>query len=294
MSLDDPVIQQAFQEASTQRFLTESATKGTQDIAPETASRIPNSTETAQRNEIWTRPAPKPRGRAPNDPNGKKVTFRCQTIEDLENSLRQYLNLPFHPPDHTTLEFHYGMEAAFLVAKVHLKSHMTAAEAHNAVFSEKSVVSVLNALSWNDDPKEMKYKQRAIAKACAEAIMRVDRYKYSYNNEWVSKEDQASRISYYCNDSTSNKMRSINAAKPTQGMASKLGVIDGADLGGKRAGKPVYDCHGYIAIKFSAVKQNLEVSYRHIPIHKTYDERAPAPRRGSKRRRLMEMYSPEV
>lgn len=218
MSLDDPAIQRAFAEASEQQYLLDPNSAATPGSAPGTTITQPQSpTESAERNEIWTRPAPKPRGRAPNDPNGKKVTFRCQTMEDLESNLREYLNTPLHAPEHTTLEFHYGMEAAFLVAKVHLKAHMTAAEAHNAVFSEKTVVSVLNALSWSQDPREMKYKQRAIAKACAEAIMRVDQYKYSYNNEWVSKEDQASRISYYCNDSTSNKMRSINAAKPNQG-----------------------------------------------------------------------------
>lgn len=48
-----------------------------------------------------------------------------------------------------------------------------------------------------------------------------------------------------------------------------------------------------IHVKFSAVKQNLEVQYKHIPLHKTYEDRAPIPRRGTKRRRLMELYNPE-
>lgn len=62
---------------------------------------------------------------------------------------------------------------------------------------------------------------------------------------------------------------------------------------GKKVVKPVYDCKGTLHVKFSAVKQNLEVQYKHIPIHKTYDERAPPPRRDSKRRKLMELYNPE-
>ena len=62
---------------------------------------------------------------------------------------------------------------------------------------------------------------------------------------------------------------------------------------GKGVRKPVYDCKGVIHVKFSAVKQNLEVQYRHIPLHKTYEERAPPPRNGSKRRKLMELYNPE-
>ncbi|KAL9624066.1 MAG: hypothetical protein Q9160_001588 [Pyrenula sp. 1 TL-2023] len=279
MSLEDSAVQQAFADASGQQYLVDASSEATPNDTSESATPSQNQNTSNSNHEIWTQPAPKSRGRAPNDPNGKKIILRCQSVEDLENHLGHYLAEPSHPPAHTTLEFHYGMEAAFIVAKVHLKPHMSPSEAKNAPFSEKTVVSVMNALSYNEDQKEMKYKQRAIAKACAEAIMRTDHYKYSYNNEWVSKEDQASRISYYCNDSTSNKMRSVTAAKKTQG---------------KRAAKPVYDCGGYIAVKFSAVKQNLEVTYKHNPVHKTYDERAPIPRRGSKRRRLMEMYNPEA
>lgn len=295
MSLEDSAVQQAFADASGQQYLVDPSSEATPNDTSESAtpSQNQNAGNGNSNHEIWSQPAPKSRGRAPNDPNGKKITLRCQSVEDLENHLGQFLREPSHPPAHTTLEFHYGMEAAFIVAKVHLKPHMTPAEAKNAPFGEKTVVSVLNALSWNEDPKEMKYKQRAIAKACAEAIMRTDHYKYSYNNEWVSKEDQASRISYYCNDSTSNKMRSVTAAKKTQGKSVLLSRPASLTSTGKRAAKPVYDCNGYIAVKFSAVKQNLEVTYKHNPVHKTYDERAPIPRRGSKRRRLMEMYNPE-
>jgi hypothetical protein len=37
------------------------------------------------------------------------------------------------------------------------------------------------------------------------------------------------------------------------------------------ATKPVYDCQGVLSIKFSATKQALDVFYKHIPVHKTYN-----------------------
>jgi hypothetical protein len=64
--------------------------------------------------------------------------------------------------------------------------------------------------------------------------------------------------------------------------------------GGKRATKPVYDCRGVLAVKFSSVKKSLDVHYKHVPIHKTYEERAPPPRRDSKRRKWLEMNNPEA
>ena len=63
---------------------------------------------------------------------------------------------------------------------------------------------------------------------------------------------------------------------------------------GKRATKPVYDCKGVLSVKFSASKQSLDVFYKHIPVHKTYEERAPPPRKDSKRRKYLEENDPEA
>jgi hypothetical protein len=63
---------------------------------------------------------------------------------------------------------------------------------------------------------------------------------------------------------------------------------------GKRATKPVYDCKGVLSVKFSATKQSLDVFYKHVPIHKTYEERAPPPRKDSKRRKYLEENDPEA
>jgi hypothetical protein len=62
---------------------------------------------------------------------------------------------------------------------------------------------------------------------------------------------------------------------------------------GQKVQKPVYDCKGIIAVKFSAVKQNLQVQYKHVPVHKSYEERAPPPRRGTNRWKLAELHNPE-
>ncbi|KAL9108441.1 MAG: hypothetical protein Q9227_006775 [Pyrenula ochraceoflavens] len=281
MSLYDPAIQQALVDASDNPNLHEIAPTPQSVRVSQPASQF----ATGDPAEIWTTSAPKPRGRAPNDPHNKNVPFTCQSIEDLESQLRDYLWAPDPslPPEHTTLQFHFGVDAAFMIYKTHLRADRTQEEAINACFSEKTVISVMNALTIREGEgngaKEMRLKQRAIARACMEAIARVDHYKYSYNNDWMSKEDQALRFSFFCNDSLWNKMRTVNAGKRRAG---------------QRAHKPVYDCKGYVSVKFSAVKQNLEVSYKHVPCHKTYDERAPPPRRDSKRRRLMEMNDPEA
>lgn len=122
-------------------------------------------------------------------------------------------------------------------------------------------------------------KQRAIAKCCVDSIQKTDGFRYSFHNCWNSREDDSYRFSYYCNDSLLNKDRAAN------GKGAKLG---------KRATKPVYDCKGVLAVKFSATKQSLEVIYKHVPIHKTYEERAPPPRKDSKRRKILEETDPEA
>jgi hypothetical protein len=129
------------------------------------------------------------------------------------------------------------------------------------------------------DPKEKMRKQRALAKCCVDTIQRIDGYRYSFHNCWNSREDDSFRFSYYCNDSLLNKDRAAN------GKGAKLG---------KRATKAVYDCKGVLSIKFSATKQTLDVFYKHVPIHKTYEERAPPPRKDSKRRKYLEENDPEA
>lgn len=62
---------------------------------------------------------------------------------------------------------------------------------------------------------------------------------------------------------------------------------------GRRATKPVYDCKGILSIKFSAIRQCVDVCYRHIRCHETYEERAPPPRRDAKRRAEWEMSNPD-
>ncbi|KAF2109249.1 hypothetical protein BDV96DRAFT_243001 [Lophiotrema nucula] len=143
----------------------------------------------------------------------------------------------------------------------------------------KISLSILEALAPTNDPKEKMRKQRAIAKCCVDAIQKVDGYRYSFHNCWNSREDDSFRFSYYCNDSLLNKDRAAN------GKGAKLG---------KRATKPVYDCRGVLSVKFSANKNTLDVFYKHVPIHKTYEERAPPPRKDSKRRRFLEENDPEA
>lgn len=158
-------------------------------------------------------------------------------------------------------------------------SSPTSAAAPNKKDALKVAMTVAEALRPTPEPKEKMRKQRAIAKCCVDTIQRCDGYRYSFHNCWNSREDDSFRFSYYCNDSLLNKDRAAN------GKGAKLG---------KRATKPVYDCKGVLSIKFSATKQSLDVFYKHLPVHKTYEERAPPPRKDSRRRKFLEENDPEA
>ena len=167
-----------------------------------------------------------------------------------------------------------------------LPNYAQTVESHEVVGSNgarkmeyKVSLSIMEALQATADPKDKMRKQRAIAKCCVDAIQKTDGYRYSFHNCWNSREDDSFRFSYYCNDSLLNKDRAAN------GKGAKLG---------KRATKPVYDCKGVLSIKFSATKQTLDVFYKHVPVHKTYEERAPPPRKDSKRRKYLEENDPEA
>ncbi|OCK87960.1 uncharacterized protein K441DRAFT_591556 [Cenococcum geophilum 1.58] len=270
---------------------------------------------------VWTHgPVQLARGRAAKDPHAQTTTYNVSSLDDFEASLREYLANPPDQPEHSECQLSFWIGASFMVslaagqpmpqpppqlqapqgylpvagldthyastsnASGHLQhaQHLANPAATLALPSlpgQKTSMSILEALAPTPDPKEKMKKQRAIAKTCVDSIQRVDGYRYSFHNCWNSREDDSFRFSYYCNDSLLNKDRAAN------GKGAKYG---------KRATKPVYDCRGVLSVKFSAVKQSLDVFYKHIPIHKTYEERAPPPRKDSKRRRYLEVHNPEA
>ncbi|KAJ4286051.1 hypothetical protein N0V90_013398 [Kalmusia sp. IMI 367209] len=189
---------------------------------------------------------------------------------------------PFHSAD--GLQAHHydpamGLSLDFAPPATASSSSTTTPTTSGKKSEPKVAMSILAALQPTADPKEKMRKQRAIAKCCVDAIQKCDGYRYSFHNCWNSREDDSFRFSYYCNDSLLNKDRAAN------GKGAKLG---------KRATKPVYDCKGVLSIKFSATKQSLDVFYKHVPIHKTYEERAPPPRKDSRRRKFLEENDPEA
>ncbi|RMD39513.1 hypothetical protein DV735_g5617, partial [Chaetothyriales sp. CBS 134920] len=216
----------------------------------------PVSRSNAPTLEKWSR-TPRPRGRQAKDPMGIEVRYQCASIENMEAQLHEYIANPTGPAEHTTLEFTFPTSAAFMISTSSSSAAKDTGKANSVVFSpfSRTAVSVVDALS-QVEPKEQLRKQKAIAKAIVDSISGVDGYRYSFHNSWVSKEDDALRFSYFCNDSTLNKGRAAN---------------EGAGMVGKKKVKPVYDCRGVIHIKFSATKQVLEVHYRHVPLHQTYE-----------------------
>lgn len=217
------------------------------------------------------------RGRSAKNPLNQTFSFQCRDAEDLETMLRDFLTDSTSPPEHTTVEFRFPVSAAFMV---YPPGHSQAIKNPlKRIFSRKAV-SVIEALQPTFNPKDQLEKQRSIAKVCLEAASNADGFKYGFNNNWISKEDGASRFSYFCNDSSLNKARAGNPAASNR-------------VAHKKAQKPVYECEGTISVKFWASKQLLEVIYKHIPCHETYAARAPVPRNGTRRRILMEVFEPD-
>jgi hypothetical protein len=215
----------------------------------------------------------------------------------MEAKLRDYLENPPAPPEHCTCELTLWAGASFLVKLDYIPPNLRGIQSQVDVGMLQAVadfnnqrpqssntegrettLSVLDALQQLNDPKETMKRQRAISKVCVAAVQKTDGYRYSFHNSWKSGEDNAYRFSYYCNDSLLNKDRVANGKSGSQG---------------KRATKPVYDCKGVLSIKFSATRQCIDVVYKHIPCHETYEERAPPPRKNSKRRAEWEAKNPE-
>ena len=214
----------------------------------------------------------------------------------METKLRDYLENPPAAPEHCTCELTLWAGASFLVKLDYVPPNLRGSQQPHdmgmlqavAEFNNQrpqpngdgreTTLSVLDALQQLNDPKETMKRQRAISKVCVASVQKTDGYRYSFHNSWKSGEDNAYRFSYYCNDSLLNKDRVANGKSGSQG---------------KRATKPVYDCKGVLSIKFSATRQCIDVVYRHIPCHETYEERAPPPRKNSKRRAEWEAKNPE-
>lgn len=234
------------------------------------------------------------RGRKPQDPNQVVVRAACPTQQDFERQLRAFLRDETIDRSHVLFEGTFPVSAAFLVdygtaaaGKAKSNSYKYGPAFAPGLGSNKDghfarSMSVMEALTVNpEDPKERMRKQRAVARAVENLVERTDGFRYAFHNEWLARDNDAYRFSYFCNDSLLNKDRTLGGNKKND--SGKV----------KRARKQVYDCQGYLTVKFSNTRQCLDVLYKHVPIHMTYDERAPLPRVGTKRFQILEMTNPD-
>ncbi|EXJ86063.1 hypothetical protein A1O1_06432 [Capronia coronata CBS 617.96] len=271
------------EQASTSQDNTDAHADANADAnADSNANNTPDGADAPDGSDAPAPRKPRRRGRQAKDPLGQSVVFKVQRAEDLETKLREYLANPTGDPAHTTLEFSFPVTAAFMVSARESKTPSAPDKNTPYMYSafNKTAVSVIDALQTTQDPKEQMLMQKAISRTLVDTVQLADGNRYSFHNHWISREDQASRFSYFCNDSVLNKGRAAN-----EGAAKiRLGV---------KIRKPVYECQGLLSIKFSVTKQSLELHYKHIPLHQTYDERAPPPRRDSRRRKILEIFHPE-
>ncbi|KAF2461211.1 hypothetical protein BDY21DRAFT_140913 [Lineolata rhizophorae] len=265
-------------------------------------------------------PASGSRSRSSKDSsNTSDVYYYVYSLDEFEDHLRAYLSCPPEDPEHAACHINFWCGATFVVdisgygagggggtvqqrpqsggsgngqaqgeREGQNDSAEHAEEARNTAGDQSGgggmsqQLTVLEAFAETPEPSVRQRRQRAIGKVIVDAVERVDGFRYSFHNNWLSREDNAFRFSYFCNDSLLNKGRKNNHKNQ----------ISGGDPT-KRSKKPVYDCRGLIAVKFSETKQALEVIYKHIPLHQTYEERAPIPRKDSKRRQWLEQHEPD-
>lgn len=182
---------------------------------------------------IWTGgPVTLPRGRSVRDPKAHTVTFQCVSREELETSLRSFLDNSSASPEHATCELTVWAGASFIVPPPrYAQGQPSSSQSHVAPTAPPSLpvdatsISIMQALMPMPDDKQTLKRQRVIAKAIVDVIQRVDGFRYSFHNNWKSGEEGAHRFSYYCNDSLLNKDRVANGKAGTAGKLNAVASI---------------------------------------------------------------------
>lgn len=253
-----------------------------------------------------------PRARRPHRPRKDYTNLDTvfESLDDLKTALRQYMDNAMTPdalPQYVSCAMTLSTNAALPLKSltetqhprrrpsyapfdgfgddldlgghdvgsvVHEHHEQELGQEHDQQLQYKTVLELVNI----DDLKQRQTWQRAAAKGIVHQIQGLDGFKYCFNNNWSSKDDNGYRYSYTCLDSLENKDRHANGFRATNAATRR----PGANTRGVR--KPTYDCKGQIAVKFSAMRQSVEVVYKHHAIHKTVAERRPPPRKDSKRK----------
>ncbi|KAK5016108.1 hypothetical protein LTR39_002253, partial [Cryomyces antarcticus] len=232
------------------------------------------SSETTQRERGGGKKGKK---HTPSDLWGPKSYYHWETLSSFEASLRHHIDnrvVNISPGGVETCELTFKPRSVFIIAHPPEAPAASPSQSgdvqtirdESSEFDKiKFSISVSEVLAIQDMSDRLK-KQREIAKALVDVAQRVDGFKYSFGNNWNAKDEDGFRFSYQCNDSLQNKDRQanglrLNAKAPYHG------------YGVRGARKITYDCRGSVSVKFSAVRNCLDVQYRHIPIHKTVAER---------------------
>ena len=190
------------------------------------------------------------RGRAARDPLEVTATYDCASLDDFKLNLRRFLDQPPTVPEHAAGEFKFWIGASFVVTlpnipaqpeqtngDVPLNRHGAPSAKHLGPNTyrgaEPSTIAALSVLEPSLPLKEKIRTQKAIARTVVEAISRVDGFRYTFQNDWLSRDDAAYRFSFYCNDSLLNKDRAVNgkSRRRDQGISNTSscncnGIID--------------------------------------------------------------------
>ncbi|KAI9698080.1 MAG: hypothetical protein M1820_007588 [Bogoriella megaspora] len=216
----------------------------------------------------------------------------CSTLQEFSASLNKLLenNDQAFIPELASFDFTFAPSASFLVDLSKVPSIAATlprkatqadggdgAKKESARYEEKAeeelyLLSAAGAMNQFDTDADRQAKQRAIARTIIKTVQGIDGYKYSSVRASFTKDDQGCRMVYVCNDSQQNKDRAANKTE----RAKENG--EGGDENGEREGDekksrkgarlPTYDCKGAINVKFSIRNQTMEVTYRHMMLHR--------------------------
>lgn len=164
------------------------------------------------------------RGRKAQDPHQHIIRVECNSQHDLEVSLRQFLEDESHDRTHTLFEAALPVSAAFLVDYLPAGPGKSNSYKYGPAFAPAvgpakdghvaRSMSVIEALEHTPhDAKERMRKQRAMSRALETIVEKVDGHRYAFHNEWLARDNDAYRFSYFCNDSLLNKDRTLGGVK---------------------------------------------------------------------------------
>ena len=213
----------------------------------------------------------------------------CASLADFSTKLTNALeaNDQAFIPEPCHQVFHFHPTATFLVDLSHAPSlaitlpqkvantaDPVSADGANDKKKKKEggkaqyLLSAAGAMNIAEGDADRSAKQRAVARAIVDAVQDVDGYRYRRWYFSVLKEEKGWRGVFICRDSVQNKDRVANAQTPVVNEDEENDVAEEVGKKQRKAVFPTYNCEGVVTVRLSSKSQVLEVTYKHLMLHR--------------------------